>query len=110
MTRVLILVFFYQTTISWIRTDLSLGQESLRKKKEGDCGADDHKQGRHSNQCHRAMALVTFLVSKYQKSRKSRIFLDFIIKMSRSGIGQFSLRLAPLPMILSAFIKIHFLV
>ena len=43
MTRVLILVFFYQTTISWIRTDLSLGQESLRKKKEGDCGADDHK-------------------------------------------------------------------
>ena len=24
-------------------TDLSLGQESLRKKKEGDCGADDHK-------------------------------------------------------------------
>ena len=32
-------------------------------------------QGRHSNQCHRAMALVTFLVSKYQKSRKSRFFL-----------------------------------
>ena len=24
-------------------TDLSLGQESLKKKKEGDCGADDHK-------------------------------------------------------------------
>ena len=32
-------------------------------------------QGRHSNQCHRAMALVTFLVSKYQKSRKFRFFL-----------------------------------
>ena len=24
-------------------TDLSLGQESLKKKKEGDCGADDYK-------------------------------------------------------------------
>ena len=24
-------------------TDLSLRQESLKKKKEGDCGADDHK-------------------------------------------------------------------
>ena len=34
-------------------------------------------QGRHSNQCHRAMALVTFLVSKYQKSR---ICIDNIIK------------------------------
>ena len=54
-----------------------------------------YDQGGHSNQCHRAMALVTFLVSKYQKSRKSRIFLDFIIKKSRSGTGQFSLRLAP---------------
>ena len=41
-------------------------------------------QGRHSNQCHRVMALVTFLVLKY---RKSRIFLDFIIKKSRSGTG-----------------------
>ena len=32
---------------------------------------NDHAQGRHSNQCHRAMALVNFLVSKYQKSRES---------------------------------------
>ena len=37
---------------------------------------NDHAQGRHSNQCHHAMALVNFLVLKYQKSRKSRIFLD----------------------------------
>ena len=37
---------------------------------------NDHAQGRHSNQSHRAMALVNFLVSKYQKSRKSGIFLD----------------------------------
>ena len=47
----------------------------------------NYNQGRQSNQCHCAMALVTFLVSKYQKSRKSCICLDFIIKKSRSGTG-----------------------
>ena len=42
MTRVLILVFFLSDNYI-LDTDLSFGQESLKKKKEGDCGADDHK-------------------------------------------------------------------
>ena len=41
---------------------------------------NDHAQGRHSNQCHRAMALVNFLVWKYQKSREVSYFSRFIIK------------------------------
>ena len=41
MTRVLILVFFLSDNYI-LDTDLSLGQESLKKKKEGDCGADDN--------------------------------------------------------------------
>ena len=31
-----------------------------------------NNQGHHSNQCHRALALVNFLVLKFQMSRKSR--------------------------------------
>ena len=44
-----------------------------------------HDQGRHSNQCHRAMALVNFLVSKsLKKSRKSYIEIRglYLMKLS----------------------------
>ena len=48
-----------------------------------------HVQGRHSNQCCHAMALVNFLVSKYQKYQKSRICQNFSIKSLEVALVNF---------------------